>query len=122
MLVCNDCGCSFSEEDAGTVRDDRGFCGSARAYEDEMCCPNCGSVDIEEGFECSMCEEYFADGEIQHTTDSGEHLCKDCYIRILHQLDEFRERAAEIFEDIFPEGKERDIAIEIIQEGDFSIL
>lgn len=58
MLICKDCGESFSEDDAGSVYDDRGYCGSARAYEEICVCPACGCDDIGDAAFCELCEEW----------------------------------------------------------------
>ena len=54
MLVCKECGATFSEEDAATVHDHVGYCGSAPAYIDETACPSCGCDDITEAAECDL--------------------------------------------------------------------
>lgn len=76
MLICKQCERTFDEEEIATIKDDRGYCGDARAYEDVAVCPYCGADDIEEAVECVICKEY-TDKDHTFKTDNG-HICEYC--------------------------------------------
>ena len=48
MLICNDCGKIFDEDDAKVVHDHVGDFWGAPAYQDFIECPYCGSDDIDD--------------------------------------------------------------------------
>lgn len=54
MLRCCECGKRFYEEDADTFRESRGEFWGSPCYETLLCCPCCGSDELEE---CSEDEE-----------------------------------------------------------------
>ncbi len=81
MLVCKECGESFFEEDVEERSEDVGFCGSRRVYQTVWACPVCGSDDIAEAKQCSVCGEWKDEDEVE------EEVCDDCRIRIRMEFD-----------------------------------
>ena len=48
MLICNDCGKIFDEDEAKVVHDHVGDFWGVPAYQDFLECPYCGSDEIED--------------------------------------------------------------------------
>lgn len=86
MLICKECGATFNDEDAGTVQGDRGYFGSARAYEDVAVCPECGCDDLAEAALCPICEEYFNSEDEGIDTSEGA-VCPECMKRVKMTFD-----------------------------------
>lgn len=75
MLICNNCGCVFDEDEA-RVEQDKDYVNNGLGMECVRCdnilhCPNCDSQDIEEAKECPVCGEYFY-------PDSMYDVCNNC--------------------------------------------
>ena len=65
---CNDCGYVCEYDELETIVDRHPY-GDTYAEERYVECPMCGSGDIDEATECSVCGEY-------HT--GGDDVCDDC--------------------------------------------
>lgn len=75
MLICNDCGCVFSEDEA-RIEQDKDYVNNGLGMECVRCdnilhCPDCDSQDVEEAKVCSVCGEYFY-------PDSVYDICNNC--------------------------------------------
>ena len=75
MLICNDCGCVFGEDEA-RIEQDKDYVDNGLGLECIRCdnilhCPNCDSEDIEEAKECPVCGEYFY-------PESKYDVCPNC--------------------------------------------
>jgi len=75
MLICNDCGCVFGEDEA-RIEQDKDYVNNGLGMECVRCddilhCPNCDSQDVEEAKVCSVCGEYFY-------PDSMYDVCPNC--------------------------------------------
>ena len=70
--ICRNCGYGYHEDDAGHYREFMGYCGSAPAYEEFACCPNCGAGDSENAEKCELCDNITAEEEMVG------NICKEC--------------------------------------------
>ena len=87
MLICKECGHVFSEDDAASFSEDRGFIGNVRAYESVTACPSCGSDDIAEAELCPVCDEFFNAEDIRGLETSEGLVCPDCSKQIKMKFD-----------------------------------
>jgi hypothetical protein len=72
MFKCHDCGHIFDECEAGT-RNEYHSEVPGGAYERFMCCPSCGSDEIEETERCEKCGGAFLPDELL-----GGYYCDEC--------------------------------------------
>lgn len=77
-FTCNSCPATFHEDESpirGAYNPD------ARRTLHFHTCPDCGSDDLAEAFECDYCGEHFAAGDMIDGTD----CCKGCEIVMLSE-------------------------------------
>lgn len=76
MYICDDCGMTFDEYESGEYRETYGE-GVMRGTVSYMCCPSCGSDNIEEAEKCTCCGEYFSPDNLVTDFD-GNNVCHEC--------------------------------------------
>lgn len=76
MLICNDCGAVFSEDEVKVVYENHP-CGMGTASEEFHCCPKCGDYGIEEAVQCSLCGEY-GHRDNMELDEHLNYLCEVC--------------------------------------------
>ena len=77
MLICNDCGAIFSEDEVKVIRESRPY-GEGTASEEFHCCPHCGGFGIEEAVQCNLCGEY-GHRDNMEMDENLNYLCEVCY-------------------------------------------
>lgn len=100
-MKCHDCGNIFDECEAGT-RNEYHSEVPGGAYERFMCCPCCGSDEIEETGRCKKCEGAFLPDEL-----FGSYYCKDCLTEAM---------TAETFLDFATTGVNSDTDIDTLED------
>ena len=70
MIICNNCGETFCEDDIAEYEEHHPY-GMGYAVETFYLCPYCKDTDIQEAKICSKCGDYVA--------ETREGLCDVCY-------------------------------------------
>ena len=80
MFYCEECDALIETDDVCKYKDDRGFYGDQRVYEDMIGCPMClgGITDAER---CCVCNQYKKPNELQFD------VCDDCMKDIMSDID-----------------------------------
>jgi len=88
--VCNDCREVFDESIAAYQKERvADYWGYQPAYIKTMICPHCGSDDIIEAAECSICGEHYHPDALYHLTIGD--ICEECAIDLWHELKDIKE-------------------------------
>lgn len=66
MMKCGNCSEVFDDEDVRVCREDMGEHFGTPCYELSECCPCCGSDDIADAEQCTICGEYFDRYELEN--------------------------------------------------------
>lgn len=80
MYKCEDCGCIFDKEDAGTHSEWIGEGGIMSGYIHYLGCPECNSENLSDAKECDCCGEAFGIDDLVEVDDAM--YCKECAGRI----------------------------------------
>ena len=84
MYICLHCKAIFDEAEIDEGVIDRHPYGEGHASEYKCCCPECGSFEISEAFECTECGEWFPVDERNFHPYTELDVCEDCYFGITH--------------------------------------
>lgn len=76
MVKCLSCKDTFDDCELDTKRVSLGddFMGTGPSYITEYYCPNCGHDEFEDGYLCSLCDEFIENREFHFCEGSG--LCQ----------------------------------------------
>lgn len=89
--ICQKCGHGFDEYESGTTYEMigegvmRGLCPM------EMCCPECGSTELDDARECEFCGEIYSEDDMIDV--DGVWYCKECAKAV---VDAFNDKWAKI--------------------------
>lgn len=87
MLMCQECG-RVADDDKWTTASYTERIGEIRRVVAETFCPDCGSNDLVEAYQCGRCRRWFNPFEL---VDVGEafDVCPDCYEEYYFNEDDF---------------------------------
>lgn len=77
MLICNECGAVFSEDEVKVEYENHPY-GEGYATEEFSVCPGCGDFGIEEAVQCNHCGEY-GHRDSMEMDENLNYLCEVCY-------------------------------------------